>query len=500
MRYRFHITLGLSVAAVALLVYLMYDKPTSTRGGRLVLSCAAGIRQPVEDVMVEYGWAYDVSFQTKYKGSGELLGSIPLDQPDLFLAADREYLLKARQTGLVREILPLALQYPVILVAKDNPRGIRRLDDLLAKDVKLSLAKPEIAAISKVLQTGLKGTVNWETLWQRRAFERHTVEDVGNDVKLGAVHAGIVWNATAIQYPQLQAIEVPELSALKGEICIGIVSSCKQPAKALQFARYLAARDKGLVHFAKRGYAVAAGDAWSEHLVITLHAGGLNRLAIEKTVEAFKQREGVQVSTTYSGCGTLVGQMKAGTRPDVYFACERSFMDLVRRPNGLDLFLDPVDVSETNVVIVTPKGNPKNIQRLADLAHQGVRLALCNSQKSALGVVTDRLLAKHGLLEQVRANVLQTSDTADLCVQQVVVSGMDAAIVYQANVTLQRDKLEVFPIDDPLATAVQPIAVGRSTKFPQLSQRLVEAILSAESEPEFTKHGFRWLGQASGHR
>ena len=93
----------------------------------------------------------------------------------------------------------------------------------------------------------------------------------------------------------------------------------------------------------------------------------------------------------------------------------------------------------------------------------------------------------------VLVNLQATSSTAPELVQNVVVGGLDAAIVYKANTTLQVDNLDIIPIDDPDAIAVQPIAVGRGSEFPQLTTRLMESILSVKSKESFDKFGFRWL-------
>lgn len=86
-----------------------------------------------------------------------------------------------------------------------------------------------------------------------------------------------------------------------------------------------------------------------------------------------------------------------------------------------------------------------------------------------------------------------TSPTADSLVLFIVVGEMDAAVVYKANTVLQADKLEVIRIDDPSAVAVQPIAVGKHSEYQQLSGRLMEAIMSAESKNMFDEFGFEWL-------
>jgi len=40
------------------------------------------------------------------------------------------------------------------------------------------------------------------------------------------------------------------------------------------------------------------------------------------------------VTRVYNGCGILVGQMQAGAKPDLYFACDAQFMAMVRRSSS----------------------------------------------------------------------------------------------------------------------------------------------------------------------
>ena len=460
-------------------------------GEPLVIYCAAGIRLPVEDVLEEYEKQYGVTFLTKFAGSGELKSDLRVGGGDLYLAADVTYLIETREKGLVREFVPIAHQYPVIAVRKGNPKHIRGLVDLQRDDVQLSLADPDRAAVSKVTRKLLKPSGQWEPIWKRVAVQRGTVNEVANDVaKLASGDAGIVWNATVGQYDDLEMISVPELEQSPNQITIGVLESSKQPTRALHFIRYLTSRDRGLKHFQKFGYKIVDGDKWVEKPEIVVFSGGLNFPAIEETIEEFENREGVTVLTTAGGCGTLVGQMKAGEHPDIYFSCDVSFMSDVK-----DLFLDAVNVSQTDMVIITQKGNEHRIQTIKDLAQQGLELALCDPQKSALGKLTEQLLRKHGLLNGVRANQAVTGPTAAETVMYVVNGKLDAAIVYEANTIHQakRGNLEVIPIDDPDAIAIQPLAVGKKSDFPLLTARLMEQILSAESKKSFGEFGFKWL-------
>ncbi len=265
-RFQFRQTLALSVLALAgLILLLVYPRPASGPNGApaetLVLYCAAGLQPPVSEILADYESANPVTFQTQFSGSGTLLSAIRVAGGDLFVAADKQYLLTARQMNLVGEIFPIATQTPVIVVPKGNPKKIASLDDLLQSKVRLSLADPKMAAIGKVVQGLLKKDALWDRLWQKAVIHRETVNQVANDVKLTAADAGIVWDATAVQYADLEIVRVPQLERSKNEIAVGVLTTSKNPNAALRFARYLTAPDKGLAIFHKYGYTVARPSA-----------------------------------------------------------------------------------------------------------------------------------------------------------------------------------------------------------------------------------------------
>ncbi len=144
--------------------------------------------------------------------------------------------------------------------------------------------------------------------------------------------------------------------------------------------------------YAEQGFQISGGDLWAERPELKLFAGSMLRPAIERTIETFQQREGVQVSTVYNGCGILVAQMKAGQVPDAYFACDTEFMKQVP-----DLFPEPVDVSQNELVILVQKGNPQNIGSLRDLTKPGLRVGIGHEKQCAMGWLTQNTFREGGV-------------------------------------------------------------------------------------------------------
>lgn len=491
-----NVVLG-SLVAFAVLIGLLAWNPRSrslatsaagTLARPLLVYCAAGMKAPTEAIAKDYERRFGVPVQLQFGGSGTLLSNLRVSkQGDLFLAADDSFLDLARSNHLIAETLPLARMTPVIAVKRSNAGRFKSLGDLERDGVSLAFANPEAAAIGKVCRDLLQRTGHWDALQPRIKVLKPTVNDLANDVKLGTVDAALVWDSTVAQYPELEAIHLPELDAGAASVSLAVLESTTQPAAALRFARFAAARDAGLKEFERHHFTVVRGDLWSEAPEVLLFSGGVNRLAIEDTLRRFEEREGVKVTRVYNGCGILTAQIRSGQRPDAYFACDVSFMTTVS-----NFFTPAVNLAQTRMVILTQKGNPKGLRSLADLTRPGLALGVANEQQSALGSLTARLLRAQGLLEKVMANVKVQTPTADLLVNQIRTGSLDAVVVYTANTSLVRDLLDVVELPEPEALAIQPYAIGRNSDHAQLMDRLLAALRSAESRQRFEETGFRW--------
>jgi molybdenum ABC transporter molybdate-binding protein len=484
-----------SAAVLAVLIGLLFwdpeRSPSADGNEPLVVYCAAGIKAPVEKVTREYQERYGVPIQLDYGGSQTLLAKLETAQgADLYLPADDSYIQIARDKNLTAEVLPLARMTAVLAVRRGNQKNLRSLDDLVTGDARLAQAMPDAAAVGKLTRDALRKNGRWEALKARTTVFQPTVTDVARDIKVGTVDAGIIWDATVKQMPDLEAVPIPELENVTAQISISVLRRCPRPAAALRFARYLAARDRGRIEFEREGFQPVDGDPWAETPELRLSAGAMLRPAIDKTIKAFEEREGVRVTRVYNGCGILVAEMKAGARPDAYFACDKSFMEQVH-----DLFVDAVDVSTNQLVILVPRDNPHDIKSLKDLGKPGLRVGIGHEKQCALGVLTQQTLKQGGFQSAVMKNVKVQTPTGDMLVNQLRTGSLDAVVAYLSNAAGADRELAAIKIDGiPCAVAVQPIAVARDTRYRYLTMRLLEALRSSESRERFVANGFQWQG------
>ena len=139
-------------------------------------------------------------------------------------------------------------------------------------------------------------------------------------------------------------------------------------------------------------------------------AGGLNRHATEPIISSFEKREGCTVETAWMGCGLLVSKMKGGETPDVYHTCDTSFHAMVE-----DRFGQLTNISQTDIIILVPKNNPKNIKSLEDLTKPGMKVGIGDPGKTAMGKLTVDLLKDEGVYEEIKTNIGNFPRSSDGC-------------------------------------------------------------------------------------
>ena len=477
---------------VVVCAWLFLHEKSAHSQKSLTVFCAANLKKPVEALAEQYRQEFGVQVSLTYGGTGTLLSQLQIaKQGDLFIAADDGSLEDARKKNLIHEVLPLVMQHPVIAVKKGNPHAIHVLKDLLIPEIKLAVPNPDSASIGRVTRKLLGA--QWEPLANKAVVMKPTVTEVAADVQLGAVDAAFVWDSTVPQFKELEAIEAPELTQHRERASAAVLAVCAQSQEALRFARYLAAPDKGGIEFNKHGFTPAGGDKWAWKPEMILFSGGVNRLAIEKLLHQFADREDISITTVFNGCGILCATMKTmgdssnPNFPDAYYACDVCFV-----PPVAQHFPEAVILTETDIVIAVPKGNPHGVKTVADLAQPGLRVGLCNAEQSTLGYMTRAILKNLNIWHSIEKNVAVQVPTADFLINQMRAGGLDAAIVYRVNVLPQKEHLEAIALPADKAKAVQPFAVRGDSAHKELSRRLLAHL--KENKSSFEQAGFSWRG------
>jgi molybdate transport system substrate-binding protein len=519
------VVLLLAALAVALLIAVLpggvtKSEKTSTRP--LVMLVAAGLRNPVEQVLADYEAEFGVPIEVQYGGSNMLLNQLKVnkfDQPDLYLAADAFFTDQAVTEGLATEVIALAYQEPVVAFRTDRALSVISWAELVDNDLRWSMADPDQAAIGKNIRDLLTNIrpISSETqgdLWDqlqsqttRLGVFKPTVNEVANDIKIGAVDVGIVWSSTVAspEYKDelsfITLAQLEETSGLKdlGDlVSVAVLNSSPDPTNALRLARFLSAADRGLPVFESYGMRPVEGDVWVLVPEVTFFCGAVNRRAIEPVIDAFQKREGVVVNTVFDGCGILTGRMGAIENqkqtagfPDVYMACDRYYLDNVQQ-----WFQEDVNVSQTEIVLVVPKGS-EQVKTLDDIIKPGIRVSVGEPDQCTIGALTRRLLQQVHLYDRLKekqtnpSEVVVEKSSSALIVPDVITGHVDVAIAYRNDVQEHGDKVDIIKIDSPLTRAIQPLSIAKNSQHKHLIRRLYRQVEKAENS--FESVGFDFL-------
>lgn len=489
-----------SLGILVVLVVSLTNRDSSTQNGdSIVVYCAAGVRLAVEEISRQFERDLEVKVELEYANSGVLANRLKTDKEgglsgaDVYVPADYVYAERARSDGFTAEAFEVANWKVVLGVKPGLDLDVSNCDEFLEQQLSFVICDP-LAGVGRKTMKVLQKSGHWKAVDASKSASFPTVTEAALAVKENpGTQAAFMWDSVARQHG-LQVLELPELQASSANISVAVTTSTENPTRALQFARYLAAPRKGGQVFERHNYKSLPGDSWAKKPLLRIDCGGVNREAVEKTIEEFKQREGCEVDVVYAGCGTLVGKMKTGDQglPDLFMTCDSTYLDKVQLAMGSPFGPD-LKVSRTRIVMLVTKGNPHELETLADLDQDGLKVGTTDPDASTLGDLSHQLFRETGKYAAIEKNIVVMADTAHTLIQSMEAGEkLDVVLVYEANVQHLKDKFDQVPLKAERAIALQNVAARKDTAHPQLAARLMEHLISNDSRRRFKQLGFTW--------
>ena len=216
----------------------------------------------MEAVSAEYLRETGERVEMEFGDSGRLLGQVAIrPDGDLFLPADDSYVRIAEEKGLVERSIPLCRMHAVVLCRPGV--AVASIADMVKPGLRLGIANPDRAAIGKVVRDHLTAQGKWGALAARIDVQHFNVTDAANAVQLGSRDATFVWDAVALNYPDLPTVRLAELEGAIGRVELAVLRGSPNPDAAARFARYVGSSDRGLSFLSKAGFKdVSDGEPW----------------------------------------------------------------------------------------------------------------------------------------------------------------------------------------------------------------------------------------------
>ena len=164
-----------------------------------------------------------------FAGTNALVAQIQQGAPaDVFASADTTNMDKVRD--LVGDPQVFAGNLLQIVVEQGNPKGIRRLDDLAGKDVKVVLAAEEVPAGKYARQVLDRAGVTVQPV----SLEDN-VKAVVTKVSLGEADAGIVYVTDVAAGGKVEGVDIPKDQNVVATYPIATVKASKMKDQAQAF-------------------------------------------------------------------------------------------------------------------------------------------------------------------------------------------------------------------------------------------------------------------------
>lgn len=225
---------------------------------RLLLFCGAGLKEPVAELAAEFQHDQDVTVECDYQGSETLLSRIKLlRRGDLYLPGDVSYVEQARDAGLIAKSQDVCYFVPVIIVSHESDHPPKSLIDLTRPGMRVGLGDAEACAIGRTsAKLMAKNNIPESKYGPNVVFRALTVNQLGDQVRLGHLDAAIVWDGVAAQFgDSVEVVEIPAEKNVISRVSLGILSCSQKPELADRFLQFVSS-DRGREVFRKYGYCV----------------------------------------------------------------------------------------------------------------------------------------------------------------------------------------------------------------------------------------------------
>lgn len=224
---------------------------------------------------------------------------------------------------------------------------------------------------------------------------------------------------------------------------------------------------------------------------LMVFAGAASKPALEQCARLYQQRTGQKIEITFAGSGTVLAQVVQEHIGDLYIPGSNDYMDkaekkgaVIPRTRKVIAYLVPA--------ILVPKGNPKNIRGLADLARPGLRVVIGQKGAVCLGDAAEDILKKAGLADKVRPRIVSYAMSCEDVQNALLMGEADVIIGWDCMARQHRTKIDLIPIPKQYLASIYniPGAVITWSKNKPAAQAFLNWLTGPSGRWIFKSHGY----------
>ena len=223
------------------------------------------------------------------------------------------------------------------------------------------------------------------------------------------------------------------------------------------------------------------------------HAGVGQRSSLNEIKQIWEKRyPDQQVNFSYKGSGYFIADITRSRQGDLFMPGEEFYMLQAQERGFVDTYNPKTDIPAYFVtVIITPKGNPKNITKIEDFAKPGIRIGMGNPKSCAIGIWHKKTFEKAGIWEAVQKNIVLSAKCIPELGNAAQHKAIDATIVWSTTAVLYLRDVEIVPIEHKYRGIIRlPVATLNFSRYKKEAENLKAFILTEEGRQIFHKHAY----------
>ncbi|SHJ86899.1 molybdate transport system substrate-binding protein [Dethiosulfatibacter aminovorans DSM 17477] len=226
----------------------------------------------------------------------------------------------------------------------------------------------------------------------------------------------------------------------------------------------------------------------NEAETLIVYCGAGLRKPMDEIAQIYEEKFNVKIEYSYAGSAQNLSQIELMQEGDLYVPGAYSYYESAKEKGFTE---NAQKVVYHIPVIAVPAGNPANITCLADLANPGVKVVLGDERSAAIGKVSQKILEKSGILEQVEENVVAKDATVNEVLVHVSMKQADACIIWEDNVS-GVEEVEIVEItEENNMIKTIPVCVLTFSEKKDIAGQFSDYLVSEEGVKIFEKHGFK---------
>jgi len=211
--------------------------------------------------------------------------------------------------------------------------------------------------------------------------------------------------------------------------------------------------------------------------------------ALDEAVAAYQRQTGVEVKVTYCKLKESFERAKRESG-DLFLSGHEGAYESAAK-EGLAVEGSRRVIGYLRVAIAVPKGNPRGIASLADLAKPGLRVGLGDPDKSQVGRASEDVLAQAGMTEAVHANVVARGGCCSEVAALLTSGQVEAALGWVSFAKWAPDRIETIPLPRDLAKPLPVTAlVLATTKRPEAAATFLAFLRGPQGRRIFARYSY----------